>query len=256
MNQPLFRDQFLVLWRRYFAGAELPLAMYFSSSPGDVPLARFTDASRCFVGDLILVRRGKPRAFTLNCVGCQGGKRYLGFTQNLRDYLPYFLSYGIEGELEGERYKKTPEIAQQAIESAPLFHAPAPYLICKRWDQLNDSDQPELAVFYATPDVLAGLFTLANYDQSETSAVIAPFCAGCGAIVLHPYKQRESENPKAILGMFDLSARPYIEENCLTLAMPIEKLHSMTANMEESFLITRTWKRMRRRIEKTSDFEG
>jgi len=48
--------------------------------------------------------------------------------------------------------------------------------------------------------------------------------------------------------MFDVSARPYVGENVLTLAIPFAKFKRMVDNMDESFLITESWKEVLRRI--------
>ncbi len=48
--------------------------------------------------------------------------------------------------------------------------------------------------------------------------------------------------------MFDSSARPFVAPDELTFAAPIKKFTAMVENMEESFLITNTWKNMQKRI--------
>jgi hypothetical protein len=105
-----------------------------------------------------------------------------------------------------------------------------------------------VVIFFAVPDVLAGLFTLANFDQEEPNGVITPFGSGCSSIVYHPYFQREAEHPRAVIGMFDISARPFVEATELTFSAPIAKFMSMVDNMDESFLITKSWKQVRQRL--------
>ena len=102
--------------------------------------------------------------------------------------------------------------------------------------------------FSPSRDVLAGLFTLASFDTVEPSGVIAPFSAGCGSIVLYPYLEKDKPDPRAVIGMFDPSARPYVPACTLTFAIPITKFARMVANMEESFLITPTWAVIRKKI--------
>jgi len=50
--------------------------------------------------------------------------------------------------------------------------------------------------------------------------------------------------------MFDVSARPSVPGNTLTIAIPMNKFEKMIDNMEESFLITKSWAKVRRRITK------
>lgn len=186
----------------------------------------------------------------MDSIGCAGGKRYCGFTESIRPNFNHFLSTGIPGVIEGERYKKSPELVEQAMARAPRTVAPAPFLVLKRWDLLQENDQPEAVIFVVSPDALSGLFTLANFDESEPLNVIAPFGAGCGTTVQYAYIEQHSEHPRCVLGSFDPSARPYLRAHQLSLAVPMRKLTSMIENIEESFLTTPTWDRLRKRIEK------
>jgi hypothetical protein len=86
----------------------------------------------------------------------------------------YFLSCGIPEKHEGERYKKTPEMVKEAMAQMPQFKVPARFIVFKRWDMLKESDNPEVAIFFAQPDVLSGLFTLTNFDETEPNGVLLP----------------------------------------------------------------------------------
>jgi hypothetical protein len=114
----------------------------------------------------------------------------------------------------------------------------------------DDDDEPIAVVFFAVPDVLSGLFTLAGFDETRGESVIAPFGAGCASIVYFPYHEAKSENPRAILGMFDVSARPCVPSDVLTFAVPWTRFVAMVENMEESFLITGSWSKVRERMKK------
>jgi hypothetical protein len=78
--------------------------------------------------------------------------------------------------------------------------------------------------------------------------VMAPFSSGCASIVFHPYQESLSERPRSVLGMFDVSARPCVPPNMLTLAVPWPKFVRMVEDMEESFLITGSWDRVKGRM--------
>jgi len=51
--------------------------------------------------------------------------------------------------------------------------------------------------------------------------------------------------------MFDVSARPYVPDDVLSLSLPMKKFVAMLNNIEESFLITGSWNKVRTRIKKT-----
>ena len=78
--------------------------------------------------------------------------------------------------------------------------------------------------------------------------VIVPFGSGCASIVQYPYMEVKSPHPKAVIGMFDVSARPFVSKNELAFSAPMSKFIRMVDNMEESFLITPSWAKVQKRI--------
>jgi uncharacterized protein (DUF169 family) len=211
-------------------------------------MAKQPKGHHCMIGDLAKVRKGETLYFNANTIGCNGGKRYCGFESELTPAFEYFLSHGIPGKLEGERYKKSPEMVKELMKHQTPLQAPEDYIIFKRWDCMEDEDNPSVVIFLAPPDVLSGLFTLANFDDVRLNGVIAPFGAGCASIVDYPYKEFKSSENRAVLGMFDVSARPYVPSSTLSFAVPWPKFVRMVDNMKESFLITKSWDKIKARM--------
>jgi uncharacterized protein (DUF169 family) len=242
------KEKFLKLWERYFDGAELPIVFYYADKPMGAELIQSYPNHRCVMEDLSKVQKGKSVCFGTDSFSCFGGKKYLGYAQEVMPNFEYFLSCGIPGKLEGERYKKSPELVKELMEKVPKFEAPEKFIVFKRWDKLEESDEPEVAVFFARPDVLSGLFTLANFDVGDLNGVFCPFAAGCGSIVQYPYLEKDSACPRAVVGMFDVSARPNVSEDVLSFAVPMNKFVKMVDNIGESFLITQSWSKVHKRI--------
>lgn len=242
------KNQFMENWGKFFPGAELPIIFYYTNEEGHGERAQKPDVWKCVICDLGRVRKGKSVYFNIDAVSCGGGKRYFGFSDDIMPDFEYFLSCGIPGKVEGERYKKTPELVRQIMKHQPTFEAPGKYIVFKRWDQLEENDQPLATIFFARPDVLAGLFALANFDEASPNAVIAPFCSGCSSIVSYPFMELKSDHPRAILGMFDPSARPCVPSDTLTFSIPWPKFVTMVDNFGESHMITDTWDNIRERI--------
>jgi hypothetical protein len=249
MNLEL-RDQFLIGWQKYFPSAEFPISFYYTDTPIGATPVPSGDRPHCLIAELGAVRKGKSVSFDINSVPCMGGKRFLGFSDQLRPGFRYFLSCGIEGKIPAERYKKSPELVDRFVASQPVPPAPASNIVFKRIDSLVDTDQPVAAIFFARPDILSGLFTLANYDEEEREAVCAPFGAGCSSIVHQPMLESAKDRPRGVIGMFDITARPHIPADMLTFAVVWRKFESMVRNMDESFLITDSWSKVQRRLEK------
>jgi len=150
--------------------------------------------------------------------------------------------------MEGERYIRTPEMVKEMMQNIRCIPAEGKYIVFKRFDQLTPEDEPVAAIFFAKPDVLSGLFTLANFDQPGGNGVIAPFGSGCGTTINQAWFENQKENPKAILGMFDPSARVYLPKGTFSFSVPMKKFEKMIGYMDESFLITDSWKKIRKRL--------
>ncbi|HUW07304.1 MAG TPA: DUF169 domain-containing protein [Williamwhitmania sp.] len=244
------KKRFAEQWAKYFGATELPVVFYYSKEVHNAKLVAPVKGHSCLICELAKVRNGQSLAFSAEAISCGGAKRYLGFADTMRPNFEYFLSCGIPNKMEGERYIRTPEMVveiqkhQQAIPDAKESH-----IIFKRWDMLEEVDTPAVVIFFAKPDVLSGLFTLANFDQTEPNGTFTPFGPGCGTIVHYPYLEKDALQPRAVIGMFDPSARPCVPKDVLTFAVPMVKFEKMVSYMDESFLITNTWTNVRKRIE-------
>ncbi len=244
----MVKEKFMELWKKYFDGAGLPVVFYYTNDEKAATKVKIPTEHRWILADLSRVAKGRSLLFDATSVGCFGGKHYLGFTQEWMPNFEHFLSYGIPGQLEGERYKKTPDLVKDVMKIIPEFKAPAKYTVFKRWDKIEATENPEVVIFLAPPDVLSGLFTLANFDRPGLDGVYSPFGAGCSTVVLYPYKEKDAAMPRGVVGMFDVSARPCVRSNLLSFAVPMNRFITMMDNMDESFLTTGSWAMVRKRI--------
>ena len=242
------RDHFIAQWKKYFNNADLPLTFYYTDDPVNATVLTSTGNWSCLICELQKVRAGESLAFNSESLKCGGAKRYLGFTDRMRPNFEYFLSCGIENVMEGERYIRTPALVEELMKNQKKLNIRGKYIIFKRWDKLDENDNPDVVIFFAASDILSGLFTLANYDQSEPNSTFTPFGAGCGSIVYFPYIEKDSRRPRAVIGMFDVSARPCVPAGLLTFSVPMVKFTQMISYMDESFLITDSWKKVQKRI--------
>jgi uncharacterized protein (DUF169 family) len=242
------RDHFIKQWKKYFNNSEIPIVFYYTDNPGNCRIVSASSKWRCLICELLQVRNGESLAFNSQALRCGGAKRYLGFTDTMRPNFKYFLSCGIENKMEGERYIRTPEMVTELMKNQKKLNIAGKYIVFKRWDKLEGIDDPDVVIFFATPDILSGLFTLANFDQSEPNSTFTPFGAGCGSIVYYPYLEKDTERPRAIIGMLDPSARPCVPEDVLTFSVPMVKFRKMISYMDESFLITNSWKKVQKRL--------
>ena len=248
MNKTL-KEQFITSWAKYFGNSELPIAFFYSESSSNLDYVSPPKKWNCLICELAKVRKGESLAFNAESLGCNGAKRYTGYNDEMNPTFRYFLSCGIEGKVRGERYKISPEVVDEVQKNLSLLPTKEKILIFKRWDKLDETDNPDAVIFFAQPEVLSGLFTLANFDQIDPQGVVTHFSPGCGSIIHYPYLENRKDNPKCILGMFDPSARPCVPINTLSFAIPMKRFEKIVGFMEESFLITPTWDKVRKRFE-------
>ncbi|VUT28199.1 MAG: hypothetical protein SYNGOMJ08_00762 [Candidatus Syntrophoarchaeum sp. GoM_oil] len=87
-------------------------------------------------------------------------------------------------DLRGNATKKSPAIVKEMVKNIPVFKAPSNLIVFKRWDMLEESDDPEIVIFFVRPDPLSGLFTLAGFDTADQNGIFTPFGAGCATSIL------------------------------------------------------------------------
>ena len=199
----------------FFPDTDLPITFEITDIPRDIPRAPVPGGWRCIICDLHKVRSGASLFFDEASVTSSGGRIFTGFEKTRSPEFRYFLSYGNEGVVRWERYKKTPEIVDESIKRMESQPSQEKGFIFRRWDALGAEDTPDVVVFFARPEVLSGLFTLANFDRADPDGVTCPFGSGCCFIIHYPLLEPQKEYPRAVLGMFDPSARTCVAPDIL-----------------------------------------
>jgi uncharacterized protein (DUF169 family) len=200
----------------------------------------------CVIAALTRARHGETVYFDAETIGCPGGTYFLGFCEP-QPQTAQFVSTGIPGVTEGEHYKKSPELVRAGQALHPVPPAPARFAVFLPVSALHEGQEPAVVMCFAGAEELSGLVFLANYAREE-DAVLAPFSSGCGALVARPLEEAARAQPRAVLGGFDPSERSYLAADELSFAAPAALWAEMLTNMEESFLLTPTWAKIRRRI--------
>ena len=244
------KEKFIEKWEKYFPGNDLPLVCFYAD---ELNGAEFTKAPKsnkkgytCIFSQLAPVRLGKPRAFNQENLGCFGASGLFGFIpseadDNMVDFLTNV-----------ERFKKSAEHVKGMFEANPPLTSQGKYLIFKRWDLLSETDEPQVVVFFCIPDAIGGLHSLANFDTIDPHGVITPFGSGCDSLAGFALKELQSDEPKAVIGLFDPPARACVKPNLLNFSIPWPKFLTMLQNMDDCFLNTYIWEKIRKRM-KTAD---
>lgn len=216
---------------------------------GEVDWQAVMENFSCVLGIVWQARRKKKAAFfDRERFGCPGGAFYLGFMKPYLNMHPYFISTGIPGILEGERYSDSPEAAREFFDTIDPPPAPARFCVIKPLSLFAGGEEPDTVIFFSRPEVLSGLFNLTTFVTGDIDAVRTPFGPGCSGLVTWPAKYREQGKEYAMLGAFDPSCRRFLKTDELSFAVPLSLYRKMITRWEGSFLTTETWKTVRKKI--------
>jgi hypothetical protein len=153
--------------------------------------------------------------------------------------------------MEGERYLESPEVTRDFFNTIDPPPAPARYCVFKPVTQFEKEAQPELVIFFARAEVISGLNQLVTFVTNDFEAVYSPFGAGCSNIVTWPLRYLAQGKLKAILGGWDPSDRKFLKTDEITFTVPFEMFQRMVNRWPESFLTTKTWTTVRKKIERS-----
>lgn len=230
-------QKFTTLFHEAF-GEKTPLPIAFGYS--GKAAANVKQIPRCMIGAIRKVCGGEPLTLSANNVLCGGGGLYTAFAP-MQERIPAFVS-------ETEHYKQNKEQVKDYVDRLGIRLSEKPYLNFIRIDKLENLDEIEGIVFFATPDVLSGLCSWAFYDNNADDAVCTRFASGCCSIVTFAATENARGGRSCFIGMLDPSARPLIPCNELTFAIPACRFKEMLKTMEQSALFQKAYSIVRKRI--------
>jgi uncharacterized protein (DUF169 family) len=248
---------------------EEPLGIYytdtepaggFSPKPRQLPSAEaeargevdfgavFADFS-CVMSHVWRARRQKTAAwFDRERQGCLGGAFYLGYLKPQLNVIAHYVSTGIPGVMEGERYLATPADVHRFFQTVDPRPAPARFCVFKPMSLFAPGETPEVVAWFARSEVISGLHTMAAFVTGDVEVVAAPFGADCSHVVTWPLHYQARGKLRAVLGGWDPSARRFHRPDELSFAMPWELFRKMVDRWPESFLTTDTWATVKKKI--------
>jgi hypothetical protein len=255
-----------------------PVALLFTDEkpPGATQLA--TGKWGCLMWLLASAVRGRTAVVDEASFGCLGGGTGFGFGNQYENWpggvecFHYFLSTGNEvrgaagraaaaaaaGSLRrqslvhvvhGERFLKSPEVTRQFVAALPMRRIPARYVVLKPLAAVDaERETPVSVTFLVNPDRLSALVVLANYRGPAGENVTIPWGAGCQSLGIFTYREADAAQPRAVVGMTDLSARRYMNRqfgrDYLTFSIPYRMFQRMEGDVAGSFLEAEQWQEL------------
>lgn len=231
-------SEFIFQYRRYFGdAAPLPIAVVYSN----LPMEDLQYVPGCIFKQFHRAANGITVTFGTANLTCGGGKPYLGMG-TLPERVYEFVS-------EVEKYKKNPSLVKNAIEQIGIRPTEKPYINFIRVDNLKSFDEMEGLIFFASPDVISGLFSWANYDSDDLNAVMSPWGSGCSSAITSMVNENRRGGKHCFLGLFDISARPYFKPEILSFSIPRSRFVEMSGTLSKCCVSgVPAWLKIRKRI--------
>jgi uncharacterized protein (DUF169 family) len=136
------------------------------------------------------------------------------------------------------------------LEFVPAIDLPYKYVVLKPLEKVEPrSETPELVIFLANPDQLSALIVLANYRRTNNHSVIVSMGSACSSICLYPFNENKTEEPRAVIGLTDITVRHYLDPDILSFTVPYKMFLQMEADVPGSFLSKRPWRELKKRIQ-------
>ncbi|MGD9057799.1 MAG: DUF169 domain-containing protein [Desulfobacterales bacterium] len=211
----------------------------------------------CVMGHIWRARKKKAVAyFSAEQFGCPGGAFWLGFNKPQAETIINYVSTGIPNWTEGELYCDSPDTLRKIFEYVDPRPAPQPYCVVKPVGQFLENEVPELIAFFTRPETLSGLHQLAAFVTSDPEVVVSPWGAGCGNVVVWPLHYLSKGQSKAVIGGWDPSARKFFKTDELSFTVPYKMFVEMVERFNGSFLTTKSWATVRKKIERSKKTWG
>jgi uncharacterized protein (DUF169 family) len=192
---------------------------------------------RCMLQFLAQTRKKHiPAVFDYENFGCPGLRFYLGFVKKLPLFNHYFISKGFPILYKGERFAPTPASSKKHAALLTGIQQKGKYVIFEPFENMSPDIEPEVVIFFCNVEVLSGLVGLVRFVTDEADAVQSPFASGCGSIFSWPVKYSQGGLEKAVLGVFDPAALPYMPLGEMTLGIPFALFKKMLWGYKKSFI--------------------
>ncbi len=219
------------------------------------------------------VTQGKTVVFDRDTYGCPGACAGLGFGTaydkalgGLETFSAFFAK-GLEDASDKETYKamaeKTnPHVRRKLLEGErlycskeraltwitqdlPVYDFPEAYRVIKPLAELTKDETPDSVIFTVNPIQLSALITLTGSIRDGVNDTVTPQGGACQMLGAYVYKEAESKDPRAVLGMIDLAARinvrKILPDTVLTYAVPWTLFLRLEKEAEEGIFNSPLW---------------
>ena len=201
----------------------------------------------CIATEIYNCSKGRVRVYDAITAGRPCASFYLGYSEWIFPGIEKFLSNATVDGREPERFLKNPQIAKEFIENYVPEKKRCETVICKPLHMSQEHEEPEVVIFFANADQISALVFLISYGAPAEDRIDTRFASACMSMLTVPLKHAEEGKKKAVWGFHDLSARLSIPKEVMSLTLTYDLFKEVSDNLNESFVKTRTWERIKSR---------
>lgn len=236
-----------------------PVGIYFGNTSAVCDLDASPKKRNCIIPLLMTAAAGKTVSMNEESCNCAGGAVGCcfgdGFSR-LNPSIQKLLSQGYGDNApagmpdfmkEGERFFCSEEVAEKWRASLPYSDRAYPRIVFAPIDRWEETGTPDLVYLFVKPDQLGALVGMLGNHNGRITNTVAPYGSACQSI-LFGAQQLESENPMAVMGLFDISQRYAPLANELSLTMPYCLWDGLSKDLEKSCLTTHSWREIEKRL--------
>ena len=236
-----------------------PVGIYFANTQASCDLEPEPAGRMCVVPFLLAAAKGKVAGITEEACRCPGGTVGCcfgdGFTKK-NPNIHKMLSQGMGDATppnapvhmrHGERFFCDENTAMKWRESLPFSDKGLPRVVFAPESRWGEIGTPDLVLVFADADRLSALVTMLGFHNGRTINTIVPYGAACHSI-LFAAEQMESDDPLAVMGLFDISQRSSAIANYLSLTMPHVLWENMQQDLDKSCFTTPAWEAIVERL--------
>ena len=236
-----------------------PVGIFFANDTAKCDVDASPEKRNCVMPLLMAASEGKTLSMdekSCNCaggaVGCCFGDGFArlnpeiqkllsqGYGDNAPPAMPAFMK-------EGERFFCTEEIALKWRASLPYSERAYPRIVFAPMSRWNEVGVPDLVFVFTKPDSLSAKVSMLCSHNGRFDNTIAPYGSACQSI-LFAAKQLDEQQPKAVMGLFDISQRYVPLAKDLSLTMPYCLWEGLAQDLDKSCLTTHSWRAIEKRI--------
>ncbi|MFH0728592.1 MAG: DUF169 domain-containing protein [Pseudomonadota bacterium] len=207
----------------------------------------------CVMGNIWRARKNKKAAyFSAGQSGCPGCAFWLGFMKPQTETIIHYVSTGIPGRMEGERYCDSPDELRRIQTYIDPEPASGKFCVAQPLSLFTDNESPQVVAFFVRPETMCGLHQLSTFVTNDPEVVTSPWGAACTNLITWPFKYLAKGETKAVLGGWDPSARKFFNTDELTFTVPYDMFRQMLERFKDSFLMTKTWTIVQKKIARSN----